>query len=602
MWAGGGLADGQAHPVKRGGQSCPRSEAKFMKRNRPLTKSCWIVAFAVAVRCCDPTRAAAGNEVSPVVIRVDASRSKGDLRSVWRFFGYDEPNYTYMKDGRKLLSELAALSPSTVYVRTHNLLTSGDGTPALKWGSTGAYAEDASGNPRYDWTILDRILGTYLERGLKPYVQIGFMPEALSIKPEPYQHHWAPDQRNPLATGWAYPPKDYAKWGELVHQWTRHCVEAYGYGEVQRWYWEVWNEPNIFYWRGTPTEYHKLYDYAVDGVRRALPSARVGGPEIAGTRTAGATKFLREFIEHCLRGTNYATGEIGSPLDFISFHAKGDPRVFNGHVRMGIAPELQDIDRGFATVASFPELRGRPIVIGEWDPDGCAACRASDFPQNAYRNGALYASYTAAVLARTYELADRRGVNLEGALTWAFEFENQPYFAGFRALASNGIDLPVLDLFAMLGRMHGQRLAVESAGDAGVESLMSQGVRSTPDISALASLDGPQLCVLVWNYHDDDTPGPTAPIELRLTRLPVARGTVRLRHYRIDREHSNAFEAWRRMGSPAQPTPAQYARLEKAGHLAQMTGPKSARVKDGALTARIDLPRQAVSLLVFNWE
>ena len=100
-----------------------------------------------------------------------------------------------MKDGKVLLSKLATLGPQTVFVRTHNLLTTGDGTPALKWGSTNAYTEDDQGRPRYDWTIVDRIFDTYLERGLKPYVQIGFMPQALSVKPEPYQHHWSPRGR-----------------------------------------------------------------------------------------------------------------------------------------------------------------------------------------------------------------------------------------------------------------------------------------------------------------------------------------------------------------------------------------------------------------------
>src|SRR5947209_7388684 len=122
-----------------------------------------------------------------VGIGVDAARSIGTMAPIWAFFGYDEPNYTYMTDGKKLLSELAALSPHPVYVRTHNLLTSGDGTPALKWGSTNAYTEDADGKPRYDWTIVDRIFDTLRERGMKPLVEIGFMPEALSTRPQPYR-------------------------------------------------------------------------------------------------------------------------------------------------------------------------------------------------------------------------------------------------------------------------------------------------------------------------------------------------------------------------------------------------------------------------------
>src|SRR4051812_30195400 len=144
---------------------------------------------------------------TPAVINVDMNTELGDMRPVWAWFGYDEPNYTYMKDGRKLLSEIAALSPVPVYVRAHNLLTTGDGTPALKWGSTNAYTEDANGNPVYNWTITDSIFDTYIKRGMKPLAQIGFMPEALSSHPQPYKHDWKPGQPySKIFTGWAYPP------------------------------------------------------------------------------------------------------------------------------------------------------------------------------------------------------------------------------------------------------------------------------------------------------------------------------------------------------------------------------------------------------------
>jgi xylan 1,4-beta-xylosidase len=530
-----------------------------------------------------------------VVIRVEAAKPLGALKPVWRFFGADEPNYAYMKDGRKLLAELGALRPGAVYFRAHNLLTTGDGTPALKWGSTNAYAEDAQGRPVYDWTILDRIFDTYLARGVRPYVQVGFMPQALSVRPEPYRHHWTPAAKyDEIFTGWAYPPKDYGKWAELVYQWTRHCVERYGRAEVERWYWEVWNEPNIGYWRGTPEEFRELHDYAVAAVRRALPTARVGGPDAAGS----GGQFMRDFLEHCLRGTNYANKGTGTPLDFISFHAKGAPKFVEGHVRMGIAEQLRTIDSGFRIIASYPGLKGRPVVIGESDPDGCAACQG---PQLGYRNSTMYSSYTAASVAREYELADRHGVNLEGALTWAFEFEGQPYFAGFRVLATNGLDLPVLGVFRMFSRMSGRRVAVESDGAVPLDALLREGVRSGPDVSALAALDRNKLGVLVWHYHDDDVPGPAAAVELKLSGLPLREGAARLRHYRIDEAHSNAFGEWKRMGSPPRPTPAQYARLEKAGRLAELTPPQTVRVKDAAAALRIELPRQAVSLLLLEW-
>jgi xylan 1,4-beta-xylosidase len=341
-------------------------------------------------------------QTSRVSIRIDAASAKGPMTSMWAFFGYDEPNYTYMKDGRKLLSELAALSPDPVYVRAHNLLTTGDGTPALKWGSTNAYTEDASGTPRYDWTIVDRILDTYIERKMKPLLQIGFMPEALSTTPAPYKHDWTPGaDYNRIYTGWAYPPKDYDKWRELVRQLGRHVLERYGQREVDTWIWEVWNEPDIGYWKGTPVEFQKLYDYAADGLRQALPGARIGGPEVTGPNGARTQQILRDFLEHCLRGTNFATGKTGSPLDYVTFHAKGAPRIVDGHVQMGISNQLRAISNGFSIVSSFPELKDTPIVIGESDPEGCAACSVATSPQNGYRNGTMYPSYTAAQIART---------------------------------------------------------------------------------------------------------------------------------------------------------------------------------------------------------
>ena len=530
----------------------------------------------------------------PVTLRVDATQTRGALTPIWRFFGADEPNYATMKDGKKLIGELGALKPGEVFFRAHNLLCSGDGTPALKWGSTGVYREDAEGKPIYDWTILDRIFDTYLTNGLHPYAQIGFMPEALSIHPQPYQHHWAPGAKySDIETGWAYPPKDYAKWGELVYQWVKHCVARYGRAEVEQWYWEVWNEANGSYWKAKPADFHKLHDYAVDAVRRALPTARVGGPDAAGT----GGQWTRDFLEHCLRGTNYATGKVGTPIDFVAFHAKGSPVFTNDHVRMGIANQLRTMDEGFAMVASYPELKHTPIVIGESDPEGCAACQGD---QLGYRNGTMYSSYTAASFAREYEIADRHGVNLVGALTWAFEFENQPYFAGFRALASNGLDLPVLNVFRMFSKMSGQRLAVTSSAAVDLPTMLRRGVREQPDVSALASLDTNKLCVLVWHYHDDDVPGPTAVVDLTLDGLSFAKDHVTLTQFAIDAVHSNSYEAWKRMGSPTQPTPGQYAQLEKSGQLATIGSPERIAVEKGQAKVHLKLARQAVLLLVIQ--
>lgn len=535
-------------------------------------------------------------------MKVDASRPSGPLRPVWSFFGYDEPNYTYMKDGKKLLSELAALSPVTVHVRAHNLLTTGDGTAALKWGSTNAYTEDAQGNPKYDWTIVDRIFDTYLERKMKPLVEIGFMPEALSSKPQPYQHQWAPDKTyNRIFTGWAHPPKDPKKWGELVHQWVKHCVEKYGREEVASWWWEVWNEPDIGYWQGTPEQYFEIYDHAADGLKRALPAIRIGGPTTTGPKGEKAAKFLRDFLQHVVSGKNYATGKTGSPLDYISFHAKGRPKFIENRVQMGSEFQMSDFDNGFAIVASFPTLKRLPIIIGESDPEGCAACSVRFHPQNGYRNGTMYSSYTAATFARKHELAAKHGVNFEGAVTWAFEFEGQPYFDAFRDLATNGIDKPVLNVFRMFGMMSGQRLPVQSSAAIPLADMVKGGVKGQADINGFASRAERAIHVMAWNYHDDDLPADPAAVHASVTGIPLTARRVQVRHFRIDESHSNSYSVWKAMGSPQQPSPAQYAQLEAAGQLQMLGSPEWRTPLKGELNLDFALPRQGVSLVEIIW-
>jgi xylan 1,4-beta-xylosidase len=539
---------------------------------------------------------------APVSLTVDLQKEIAPMEPVWAWFGYDEPNYTYMKDGKKLLSELAALSPVPVYVRAHSLLNTGDGTPALKWGSTNAYTEDRQGNPVYNWTIIDQIMDTYNERGMRPLAQIGFMPEALSIKPQPYQHTWQPGQPyTQIFTGWTYPPKDYKKWADLIYAWVRHSVERYGQEKVETWYWELWNEPDSPYWNGTVEEYCKLYDYSADAVKRALPNAKIGGPHVTGPAGSRGAKFLQTFLNHCLRGTNNVTGKTGTPLDFIAFHAKGAPRVVNGAVRMDMGRQLRDISKGFEMVAAHPELKHLPIIIGESDPEGCAACGMQTNPENAYRNGTMYSSYTAASFARKYALADHFGVNFKGAVSWSFEFEDQPWFYGFRDLATNGVDKPVLNVFRMFGMMKGKRVAVTGNQAYSVMQVRDSSVRGPePDVNALASHDGKSVAVMVWNYHDDDLPAPASTVNLTLTGLPNRKVVVT--HYRIDNEHSNSYEVWKKMGSPQKPTAEQVKQLERAGQLEKLEKPKNIQIKNGQTNFTMQLPRQGVSLLTYTWQ
>ncbi|TKC10444.1 beta-xylosidase [Pedobacter polaris] len=527
-------------------------------------------------------------------IEVNFDKKVAEMKPIWAWFGYDEPNYTYMKDGQKLLTDISKLSPVPVYVRAHNLLTSGDGTPALKWGSTNAYTEDANGNPIYNWTIVDRIFDTYVKRGMKPLAQIGFMPEALSIKPIPYQHKWKPGVRyDEILTGWAYPPKDYKKWGNLVYEWVKHCVERYGQKEVESWYWEVWNEPDGAYWKATQAEFFKLYDYAADGLKRALPTAKIGGANVTG----GGSKYLDAFINHCLKDTNYVTGKIGSPLDAILFHAKGSPRVVKGTVVMNIGTELRNVDANYKVISKYPQLKNIPVIIGEFDPEGCAACGMATNPENAYRNGTMYSSYTAASFARLYELTDKYNINLLGAVSWSFEFENQPWFAGFRDLATNGVNKPVLNVFKMFGMMKGNRVEAKSNQMYYLKSVLDSSIRkSVPDIGVLAAKAENSTTVLIWNYHDEDKKGAVDTVAVSLNGL--TKKVVNIIHYRIDELNSNAYETWKKMGSPQNPSAAQLKELTQSSELKKIGKPIKFNTTTGPF--KFELGRQGVSLLTIN--
>jgi xylan 1,4-beta-xylosidase len=545
---------------------------------------------------------AAGQAPQPngVSIHVDLAKPVGAYKPITSWFGYDESNYTTTKYGRQLLGELHDLSPAPVTIRAHHLLTSGNGVPELKWSSSNVFSLDANGKPVYDFTITDQTFDAFQKAGVRPMVELGFMPRDLATAVPgitEYQLHYP---RPTMGGASNNPPKDYKMWGDLVRRFTQHLVDRYGSQQVSSWYFEVWNEPDIIYWHGTRQEYFKLYDYAVAGVRAALPHAKVGGPASTGPSGAKSSAFLKGFLEHCSRDKSAADGKP-VPLDFISFHPKGRTALIDGHVQMGISNELEAAETGFQIVAGFPRYRNLPIILSEADPEGCAACSIKDNPANAYRNGPLYASYTAAAMKALFELQDEAKVDLIAMLSWSFEFENKEYFEGFRSLATNGIDKPILNFFRMAGLMSGERVTTESTARVSLGDLVKTGVRQAPDIDAFATKADREAAVMVWNYHDDDQPAPAADVRVRISGIPAGVKRVLLEHFRIDDTHGNAYTAWETMGSPQSPTPEQYAQLKAAGQLQLLTSPEWLDVDNGHVTIETKLPRQAVSLLRLKW-
>ena len=253
-------------------------------------------------------------------------------------------------------------------------------------------------------------------------------------------------------------------------------------------------------------------------------------------------------------------------------------------------------------VASYPEWKHTPIVLGESDPEGCAACKG---PENGYRNGPLYGVSEAEATMRTYELARKYGVTVEGAVTWAFEFEDQPYFAGFRELATNGIDKPVLNVFRMMGSLGEDWVKTESSGGLSIEDIVQNGVTGAPDVNAVATVfemaasgSHTRWSILVWNYHDDDVAAPDAQIELKIDGLSGR--AVDAVEYRMDASHSNSYAAWLQMGSPEQPTPEQVKALKAAAKLEETVEPHAVTVSHGVASISLTLPRQGVALISFD--
>ena len=528
-----------------------------------------------------------------VLVNVDATKPGEPLQHVWQFYGYDECNYTTTPNCIDLMKTVSQINFEPVYLRQHFLLNSGNGKAALKWGSTNVYTENTQGQPIYYWPIMDGILDAVIASGCRPLVEIGLMPKDLSIRADPYQPP-QPFGHNE-GMGVFFPPKDYGKWAELIRQWARHSKERYKNVE-ETWLWDLWNEPDIFYFQGSYEDYVKLFEYTEQALHEILPKAQLGGPHAANANG----RFLRDFLRHCAEEKNSLTGQIGTRLDYVGFHAKGGVAFRNGQVEMSMRGQLTKHLNGFSAVAAIPKFRNTPIIIGEADPDGAAAMPALSSPERGYRNVPAYGSYIAAMMKYSLDLARREGVNLKGVLTWAFMFDGQPYFEGYRTLATNGVHKPVLNAFKMLGQMKGDELPLTSDGAIPLEEILKSSVRERPDINGMAVTDGPTIKIMLWNYHDILAPAEPTPVQLRV-QLPVNFANIaRLVHYRIDDRHSNAYTKWLELGKPQKPTTEMLAQLKDAMQLQMFEPAKTVDIINGQVILNFEMPRSALSLIILQ--
>ncbi|WP_432502778.1 GH39 family glycosyl hydrolase [Kineococcus arenarius] len=542
--------------------------------------------------------------VASATVTVDASSDRGPLTRIWESIGYDEINWTYTPTGKQLLRTFAELSPRPFHVRPHYVFCSGTGFGIPHWGNGNVYHEDADGNPHYDFTIVDQTYDAIVGAGHHVLVELAFTPRDL-LPPEADELKVVSSPTvysNYEAGAWAYPPKDYEKWRGLVAAHARHCLERYGAEEVSTWLWELWNEPDIFYWKGTTQQFCDLYTVTAEAVRSVLPDAQVGGPAVTG----GGVQFMRDFLTHT------STNDV--PLDFVSFHTKGSAftpwRVYGP--TGGPAPEKQnpsahkmlfEIRRMLRVMAEFPQYHDLPAIVDECDAGVPAHYSVYDNANFQFQNTEYYPVFQVKLFKKILDLNDTETATVTQATSWSFYFEGERYFEGTRAfLTAGGVEKPLLNAYRMVSRLGGRRVdATSTAASDPAELDAGDGRSMGEEVDVLASTDAAgRVTVLVWRHTDDQyrTDEAATPVDVRITGLTAAEYSVS--HFRIDADHSNAHTAWVAQGSPQDPTAEQLAAVKARQGLEELEPSRSATPRDGALQLDVTLPLPSVSMLVLE--
>jgi xylan 1,4-beta-xylosidase len=476
-------------------------------------------------------------------LHVDASAQGTPFPHFWeQMLGSGRASLALRDDYRK---DLDAVHQATgvSYIRFHGILDH----------DVGLVQRDAQGKISYNFSYIDQIYDGLLDHGFKPFVELGFMPPELTSDPKALQAFWY--QPN------VAPPKDYAEWDAMIGALARHLVERYGIDEVASWYFEVWNEPNIGFWVGTPAQasYFKLYDHTVRALKAVSPRIRVGGPSTA--QAAWATDFLAH------------THANNVPVDFVSSHVYGDDtadNVFHTSEKIPRADMVcRAVDKVHREIAAspYPHL---PLIFSEYNASYANLPNVTD------------TVFMGPWLANTIrECAGK----VEAMSYWSFSdvFEEQgvvrnPFYGGFGLIAAGRIAKPSFNAFAMLHKLGDTRLMIKS--DSALVTKRADGT----------------VVIALWNYAPpvgntaSYTPGKPAgtPKQFNLDVRHLA-GGAHATVWRLDETHGNAVAAFDRMGRPDSPSRAQLVQLREAGKLA---APESMAVSNGKL--QITVPVQGL--------
>ena len=481
---------------------------------------------------CGSSAAQTVREPERDVIRVDADAPSRPFPHFWeQMFGSGRANLTLRQSWRDDLRTAKAVTDFR-YVRFHGIFDD----------HNGVYSEGANGKAVYNWSYVDQIYDGLLKSGVRPFLELSFMPAALaaSQKPHPFWYKPLPN-----------PPRSYPKWASLVENFVRHLEERYGADEVRQWYFEVWNEPNIDFWTGKPAQstYFELYDAAATAIKTVDRRLRVGGPATAQAAWVG------EFIKHC--------SEQNVPVDFITTHVYGNDTakdVFHNDEHISRA---EMVGRAARKVYDQVKASARPDLPIIWSEYNSTYTNEPDITDS---------TFMGPWLANNIRLCD--GLTTIMAY-WTFSdvFEEQgvvktPFYGGYGLIAAGGIPKPAFNALAMLHRLGDQRLSPE-----------------LNDVLVTRRGDG-SLVIAAWNYADPGKDGAARSVELKFTRGRTAEVTM------LDEQHGSALTEWRRMGKPAFPTREQQEALRSAGRL---PSPQVLPIEGG--TVRLTLAPHGLALI-----
>src|SRR5450631_834969 len=382
----------------------------------------------------------------------------------------------------------------------------------------GVYDEDVDGKPLYNFSYVDQIYDGLLENGVRPFVELSFMPRKLASREAVHGFKY-----HPIVA----PPRDYAKWDALMSAFSAHLIERYGIDEVAHWYFEVWNEPNLDFWAGTPAQatYWTLYDHTATALKKVNARLRVGGPSTAQAAWVGA------FIRHAT--------EKQVPFDFVSTHVYANDTskdVFGTHEKI---PRTEMVCRAAKKVHDEVIASPRPGVPIIW-----SEYNATYFNDPKITDAPFMGPWLADTLRRCDGLADMMSY-------WTFSdvFEEQgvvrrPFYGGFGLIAAGGIPKPAFNAFKMLHQLGDERLDVDS-----------------DHVLVTRRTDG-ALVIALWNYV---APGESGLPTTIILRLPHQARSARV--LRLDADHGDVGGEYARIGSPKYPTPSQLEVLIKASAL-----------------------------------